>query len=39
MILNPANEQGFLLPKIYFTKQYCLHKLLNRNLLHLRIAL
>ena len=39
MILNPANEQGFLLPKIYFTKQYCLHKLSNRNLLHFRIAL
>ena len=29
----------FLLTKIYFTKQYCLHKLLKRNLLHLRIAL
>lgn len=39
MILNPANEQGFLLPKIYFTKQYSLNKLSKRNLLHLRIAL
>ena len=38
MILNPASEQGFLLPKIYFTKQYCLHKLSKRNFLHLRIA-